>query len=73
MVVKVIGAVGEDVHVRRQSGNALNFAAATTVKRKRCTDCIVFHDIHFIFIIYIYYKDGVLQLLSKVASLCRRS
>ena len=51
MVVKVIGAVGEDVHVRRQSGNALNFAAAT-VKRNRCTDCIVFHDIHFIFIIY---------------------
>ena len=58
-----------DVHVRRQSGNALNFAAAT-VKRNRCTDCIVFYDI---FIIYIYYKDGVLQLLSKVASLCRRS
>ena len=50
MVVKVTGAVGEDVHVRRQSGNALNFAAAT-VKRNRCTDCIVFHDIHFIFII----------------------
>ena len=61
--------MGEDVHVRRQSGNELNFAAAT-VKRNRCTDCIVFHDIHFI---YIYYKDGVLQLLSKVASPCRRS
>ena len=44
----------EDVHVRRQSENALNFAAAT-VKRNGCTDCIVFHDI---FIIYIYYKDG---------------
>ena len=50
MVVKVIGAVGEDVYVRRQSGNALNFAAAT-VKRNRCTDCIVFHDIlSYIFI-----------------------
>ena len=59
----------EDVHVKRQSGDTLNFAAAT-VKRNRCTDCIVFHDI---FIIYIYYKDGVLQLLSKVAGLCRRS
>ena len=67
MVVKVIGAVGEDVHVRRQSGNALNFAAAT-VKRNRCTDCIVFHvhDIHFIFIIYIYYKE-------EFYCLCRRS
>ena len=36
----------------RQSGNALNFAAAT-VKRNRCTDCIG-HDVHFIFIIYIF-------------------
>ena len=36
--------MGEDEHVRRQSGNALNFAAAT-VKRNRCSDCIVFHDI----------------------------
>ena len=34
-------------------------------ERNRCTDCIE-HDIHFIFIIYIYFKDGVLQL-------CRRS
>ena len=42
----------EDEHVRRQSGNALNFAAAT-VKRNRCTDCIR-HDIHFIFIIREY-------------------
>ena len=39
--------MGEDVHVRGKSGNELNFAAAT-VKRNRCTDCIVFHDIHFI-------------------------
>ena len=62
--------MGEDVHVRRQSGKELNFAAAT-VKRNRCTDCIVFHDIHFIlsYYNYIYYKDGVLQLLSKVKPL----
>ena len=42
----------EDVPVRRLSGNALNYAAATaTVKRNGFSDCIVLYNILLIYFI----------------------